>query len=68
MTRSAMKPLEGLLVVSMEQAVAAPYCASRLDRFAPGGLYPMIFPSLREGQGVGEGEGTGAEDADANEE
>lgn len=24
------KPLEGLLVVSMEQAVAAPYCASRL--------------------------------------
>ncbi len=30
MTRSAMKPLEGLLVVSMEQAVAAPYCASRL--------------------------------------
>ena len=26
----ASKPLEGLLVVSMEQAVAAPYCASRL--------------------------------------
>src|SRR3954447_12268377 len=24
------KPLQGLLVVSMEQAVAAPYCASRL--------------------------------------
>ncbi|HEX2116901.1 MAG TPA: CoA transferase, partial [Alphaproteobacteria bacterium] len=23
-------PLEGLLVVSLEQAVAAPYCASRL--------------------------------------
>ena len=30
MTRSALKPLEGILVVSMEQAVAAPYCASRL--------------------------------------
>ncbi|MBK1658700.1 CaiB/BaiF CoA transferase family protein [Paracraurococcus ruber] len=27
---SGSKPLEGLLVVSMEQAVAAPYCASRL--------------------------------------
>ena len=26
----ASRPLEGLLVVSMEQAVAAPYCASRL--------------------------------------
>ena len=24
------RPLEGLLVVSMEQAVAAPYCSSRL--------------------------------------
>src|SRR3546814_2105150 len=24
------KPLEGLLVVSLEQAVAAPYCSSRL--------------------------------------
>ena len=30
MTRSALKPLDGVLVVSMEQAVAAPYCASRL--------------------------------------
>ena len=30
MARDALKPLEGLLVVSMEQAVAAPYCASRL--------------------------------------
>ena len=28
--RDALKPLEGVLVVSMEQAVAAPYCASRL--------------------------------------
>ena len=27
---AASRPLEGLLVVSMEQAVAAPYCASRL--------------------------------------
>ena len=27
---STSKPLEGLLVISMEQAVAAPYCASRL--------------------------------------
>jgi itaconate CoA-transferase len=27
---SAMKPLDGLLVVSIEQAVAAPYCSSRL--------------------------------------
>ncbi len=27
---AAPRPLEGLLVVSMEQAVAAPYCASRL--------------------------------------
>ena len=27
---SAAKPLEGLLVVAMEQAVAAPYCSSRL--------------------------------------
>src|SRR3982751_2174954 len=26
----ASQPLKGLLVVSMEQAVAAPYCASRL--------------------------------------
>ena len=26
----ASRPLKGLLVVSMEQAVAAPYCASRL--------------------------------------
>ncbi|MDE2361287.1 MAG: CoA transferase [Hyphomicrobiales bacterium] len=24
------RPLEGLLVVSLEQAVAAPYCSSRL--------------------------------------
>ncbi len=24
------RPLEGLLVISLEQAVAAPYCASRL--------------------------------------
>ncbi|MEX2454162.1 MAG: CoA transferase, partial [Rhodospirillaceae bacterium] len=30
MAKNALKPLEGLLVVSMEQAVAAPYCASRL--------------------------------------
>lgn len=30
MTRNALKPLDGVLVVSMEQAVAAPYCASRL--------------------------------------
>jgi itaconate CoA-transferase len=28
--RIGSKPLAGLLVVSMEQAVAAPYCASRL--------------------------------------
>ena len=28
--RGAMRPLDGLLVVSMEQAVAAPYCSSRL--------------------------------------
>jgi itaconate CoA-transferase len=27
---NAMKPLDGLLVVSIEQAVAAPYCSSRL--------------------------------------
>ena len=27
---AASRPLEGLLVVSMEQAVAAPYCSSRL--------------------------------------
>ena len=30
MTGASAKPLEGLLVVSMEQAVAAPYCSSRL--------------------------------------
>lgn len=30
MARDALKPLDGLLVVSMEQAVAAPYCSSRL--------------------------------------
>ena len=30
MARDAMKPLDGLLVVSREQAVAAPYCSSRL--------------------------------------
>ena len=29
-TEMASQPLKGLLVVSMEQAVAAPYCASRL--------------------------------------
>ncbi|MCC0003886.1 MAG: CoA transferase [Methylobacteriaceae bacterium] len=29
-TPSSRKPLEGLLVVSLEQAVAAPYCSSRL--------------------------------------
>jgi crotonobetainyl-CoA:carnitine CoA-transferase CaiB-like acyl-CoA transferase len=28
--RKARKPLEGLLVVALEQAVAAPYCSSRL--------------------------------------
>ena len=27
---SGSRPLEGLLVVAMDQAVAAPYCASRL--------------------------------------
>src|SRR3954447_7674398 len=30
MSGSGSKPLAGLLVVSMEQAVAAPYCSSRL--------------------------------------
>ena len=30
MAGGAMRPLDGLLVVSMEQAVAAPYCSSRL--------------------------------------
>lgn len=30
MAVDAMQPLDGLLVVSMEQAVAAPYCSSRL--------------------------------------
>jgi len=30
MTMSGSRPLEGLLVVAMDQAVAAPYCASRL--------------------------------------
>ena len=30
MARDALKPLEGVLVVSMEQAVAAPYLSSRL--------------------------------------
>ena len=30
MAGAAIKPLDGLLVVSMEQAVAAPYCTSRL--------------------------------------
>ncbi len=30
MTATGSRPLQGLLVVSMEQAVAAPYCASRL--------------------------------------
>src|SRR3954452_15010186 len=30
MARTGSKPLADLLVVSMEQAVAAPYCASRL--------------------------------------
>ena len=25
-----MKPLEGLIVVALEQAVAAPYCSSKL--------------------------------------
>ncbi|MBO1075001.1 CaiB/BaiF CoA transferase family protein [Roseomonas marmotae] len=29
-SRDARRPLEGLLVVSLEQAVAAPYCSSRL--------------------------------------
>ena len=29
-TDLAMKPLQGLLVLSLEQAVAAPYCSSRL--------------------------------------
>ncbi|MCB1524198.1 MAG: CoA transferase, partial [Rhodoblastus sp.] len=27
---NARRPLEGLLVVALEQAVAAPYCSSRL--------------------------------------
>ena len=30
MARDALRPLDGVLVVSMEQAVAAPYCSSRL--------------------------------------
>ena len=30
MPNDARRPLDGVLVVSMEQAVAAPYCASRL--------------------------------------
>ena len=30
MAREALRPLDGILVVSMEQAVAAPYCSSRL--------------------------------------
>jgi len=30
MPRDALRPLDGILVVSMEQAVAAPYCSSRL--------------------------------------
>ena len=29
-TSEARKPLQGLLVVALEQAVAAPYCSSRL--------------------------------------
>ena len=30
MGRDALKPLDGILVVSLEQAVAAPFCSSRL--------------------------------------
>ncbi|MEC7489230.1 MAG: CaiB/BaiF CoA-transferase family protein [Pseudomonadota bacterium] len=30
MPRDALRPLDGILVVSMEQAVAAPFCSSRL--------------------------------------
>ena len=30
MGRDALRPLDGILVVSLEQAVAAPFCTSRL--------------------------------------
>ncbi|MBK7774667.1 MAG: glycoside hydrolase family 97 catalytic domain-containing protein [Sandaracinaceae bacterium] len=41
-------------VLLTEADLDGTYCASRLGRFAPGGLYSMIFPTPREGQQVGE--------------
>ena len=41
--QGAMKPLDGLLVVSIEQAVAAPYCSSRL---ADAGARRRVFFTL----------------------
>lgn len=47
-------PSDAGWVLLTEADLDGSYCASRLDRFAPGGLYSMIFPSEREGQRVGE--------------
>ena len=46
-----MRPLEGLLVVSIEQAVAAPFCTARL---APPRLSLLALPltSLLRSHGV----------------
>ena len=41
---SAAKPLEGLLVVAMEQAVAAPYCSSRLADAGAGSTRVVLNP------------------------
>jgi hypothetical protein len=49
-----MLPLEGLIVVSVEQAVAAPFCSSRLalssniasqSVFSMRSLYVVTYPS-----------------------
>lgn len=58
MTRQRNQPLEGLLVVSMDQAVAAPYTASRLaDAGArviklerPGGDFARKYDSMAKGE------------------
>lgn len=58
MAGDALRPLDGVLVVSMEQAVAAPYCSSRLaDAGArvikierPGGDFARRYDSVVHGQ------------------
>jgi len=54
------KPLDGILVVALEQAVAAPYCTSRLaDAGAriikierPGGDFARLFRLAQPRQGI----------------